>query len=85
MVVVNNSLQLPPEIPVAFALPFQFKLTLLFALFFQFSLLLLTRIGLVPSKHLLEPVADGICPSFMPSSICPKITPRNPRQALFGV
>ena len=77
------SSQLPTQILVAFALSFQFKLTLLFALFFQLSLLLNPRIGLVPPKHLLQPVADSVGPCIMGGLIRPQITPRNARQALF--
>lgn len=47
--------------------------------------LLLARIGLVPPKHLLQPVADRIAPSFMAGAICPKITPGNARKPLLDL
>jgi hypothetical protein len=79
----QKNLEFPALISFPHPLPFQLKLTLLLALFLQPLLLLDPRIGLVPTKHLLEAVADSVRSGFMASAICPHITPGNARQALF--
>ena len=78
-------LQLPTQIPVSFALPFQLKLSRTHTLFLQLVLVLLARFWRATPKHLIESVADRVRSGFMVGAICPKITPGNPRQALLDL